>query len=172
MTNVLRILIVLLLAAIVQPVKMAFSKERDFGRLAKEIESHFHAKRTRIPLFGVMKPAIRVVRPSGAKSLEIAIFEDQNFSETDDKEFAEIAGKTLGPEWHPLVQVVSRRDGEQTFIYVRAGAGEYRLIIATLEPNEAVVMEMKMNCEELLKLIDSPEEMSKAGKRISEEDGE
>jgi hypothetical protein len=168
--RITRFLTLLFFAWFLQPPRTAWTEDRDFSRLVKEIESHFHAKRTHVPLFGTAKPLVRVAQPSGAKVLDIAIFEEQDFSASDNQEFAEVARKALGPDWHLMVQVVSHRDGEQTSIYVREHGNDYRLLIATLEPNEGVVLQVAMNPEDLLKLIDNPEEMGKAGKRISEED--
>ena len=168
--SISRFLTLLFFAWLLQPIKPACAEDRDFSRLVKEIESHFHVKRTHIPLFGTVKPLARVARPSGTKVLDMAIFEDQDFSASDNQQFAEVTRKALGPDWHLMVQVVSHRDGEQTSIFVREHGNDYRLLIATLEPSEGAVLEVAMNPEDLIKLIDNPEEMGKAGKRISEED--
>jgi hypothetical protein len=165
------ILALLLLAVLLQPARIDFAEDRDFSRLVREMESRFHAKRTHVPLFGVAKPAIKAVRP-GSKSLEMAIFEDQDFSILKSKEFVELAGKALGPDWHLLLQVVSRRDDEQTFIYVREAGDYYKLITATLEPNQAVLVEVKLNSNDLLKLIDDPEGMGKEVTSIEEDERE
>ena len=167
--RILRILILLFLAGLLQHARIDFAEDRDFSRLVKEMESRFHVKRMHVPLFGVAKPVFKVMRP-GNKSLEIAIFEDHDFSVVETREFAELAGKALGPEWHLMVQVVSRHDDEQTFVYVREAGDAYRLITVTLEPSEAVVVEVKMNSKDLLELIDDPDGMSKAGKRAAAED--
>jgi hypothetical protein len=159
--GIFRILASLFLGGLLQWATTASAEDRDFSRLVKEIELRFHAKRMHVPVFGLAKPILKVVPPSGAKSLEMAIFEDQDFSGIDSKAFAELAGNTLGPEWHLMIQVVSRRDGEQTLIYVREAGDQYRLIVATLEPNEAVLTEVKISSKDLFKLIDRPEEMDK-----------
>jgi hypothetical protein len=165
------ILMMVVLAGLLQPTRTDFAEDRDFNRLVKEMESRFHAKRIHVPLFGVAKPVIKVMRP-GSKSLETAIFEDQDFSAVDTKEFAELAGKALGPDWHLMVRVVSRRDGEQIFLYLRECRDYYKLITATLEPNEAVLVELKLNSKDLLELIDHPEEMGKAAKTEKEDESE
>jgi hypothetical protein len=149
---------------------MAWAEDRDFSRLVKEVESRFHVKRTQVPLFGVAKPVVKVARDSGTKVVDIAIFEQQTFNATDNTEFAEVARKALGKEWQPLVRVVSRGDGEQTFIYARENGDHCSLIIATLEASEAVLIQVTMNPQDLVRLIDNPDELGKAAKRISQED--
>jgi hypothetical protein len=168
--SVIRFLTLLFFAWLLQPIKPACAEDRDFSRLVKEIESHFHVKRTHVPLFGTVKPLARVAWPCVTKVLDMAIFEDQDFSASDNEQFAEVTRKALGPDWHLMVQVVSHRHGVQTSIYVRGQNNDCRLLIATLEPNEVVVLQAAMNPEDLLKLIDNREEMGKVGKRISEED--
>jgi len=168
-TDIPRIVILLIAAGLLQHTGSNLAEDRDFGHFVKEIESRFHVKRTHVPLLGVVKPSTKFMH-TGAKSLEVAIFEDQDFSEVDSKDFVEAASKALGPEWHALIQVVSRRDGEQTYIYVRDDSNSCRLIIATLEPREAVVTEVKISGKDLFRLIDHPDEMDQAGKRILEED--
>jgi len=166
-----KILMLLLPLGLLQPARIGFAEDRDFSRLVKEMESRFHAKRVHVPLFGVIKPVMKVMRP-GSKSLEMAIFEDQDFSAVDTKDFAELAGKALGPDWHLMVKVVSRRDGEQTFLYLRESGDHYKLITATLEPNEAVLVEVKLNSKDLLELIDDPEKKGKAAKAEKEDESE
>lgn len=167
--NIARSLILLIAAGLLQHTGSNLAEDRDFGHLVKEIEARFHLKRTHVPLLGAVKPSINFMH-TGGKSLEVAIFEDQDFSEVDSKDFLEVASKALGPEWHALLQVVSRRDGEQTYICVRGDSDPCRLIIATMEPKEVVLTEVKISAKDLFGLIDHPDEMDQAGKRILEED--
>jgi len=166
----LRFLSLLLFAGLIQPARTAYPEDRDFVRFVKVIESQFHVKRTHVPLLGAARAAEKLARTCGAKVLDIAIFEGRGFSGMDSTEFSEVADKALGREWYPLVRVVSHRDEEQTLIYSREIGEQYGLIIATLEPDEAVLIQVKMNSQDLFKFIDSPGEMGKAGKWSEEED--
>src|SRR6516162_7113612 len=91
-----RSLILLIAAGLLQHIGSNLAEDRDFGHLVKEIEARFHIKRTQVPLLGTVKPGIKFMH-TGGKSLEIAIFEDQNFSEVDSKDFLEVASGALGP---------------------------------------------------------------------------
>ncbi len=55
-------LMVVVLAGLLQPARRDFAEDRDFNRLVREVESRFHAKRMHVPLFGVAKPVIKVMR--------------------------------------------------------------------------------------------------------------
>jgi len=150
---------------------IGFAEDRDFNRLVKEVESRFNVKRTHVPLLGAARPAIRLMQP-GSKSLDMAIFEDQDFSLAKAKDFSELAGKALGPEWHQVVRVVSQPEGEQTFVYLRDAGDHCKLITATLEPREAVLVEVKLKSRDLLRFIDHPEEMGKAENGVEEHENE
>ena len=153
---------VLLLILLPSPARV-LAGDRDFNEVVKQIESHYHAKRTRIPLFGLMKPVLKIVRPGGAKTLDLAVFENQDFSRgTEDTEFETVIHQTLSQEWQPLVRVHSRRDGERTYIYARESAKDLKLMIMTLEQNEAVVMQLKVKPQDLVKWLEKPEVMGRA----------
>src|SRR2546427_705658 len=73
------------------------AEDPEFGLVVRQVESFFHVKRTHIPLLGFMKPVLWIARPGGAKSLEMAIFEDQDFSGgLDDPEFEKLIDKSVG----------------------------------------------------------------------------
>jgi hypothetical protein len=157
-TQVALLLIDFLLSA---PIVSA--ADQDFSRLVKEIESHFHVKRTHIALLGVAKPAVKLARSSSVKSLELAIFEEQDFSsDVDSTEFGSLIRKSLGQEWHSMVQVQSRRDNEQTYIFARDMGKDFKLLIVELEPNEAVVMLIRAKPADLVRWLDEPDQIGKA----------
>ena len=96
--------------------------------------------------------------------MEIAIFEDQDFSRgLDDPEFEKLINQSVGQNWQPLVRVHSRRDREQTTIYARDMGKNFKLMIITLEPSEAVVTQVKLSFQELIKCLENPERMGKRG---------
>ena len=140
------------------------AEDPEFGLVVRQVESYFHVKRTHIPLLGFMKPVLWIARPAGAKSLELAIFEDQDFSRgLDDPEFERLIDKSMGQSWQPLVRVHSRRDSEQTTIYAKDMGKNFKLMLITLEPTEAVVMQVKLSSQELIKCLENPERIGRKG---------
>jgi hypothetical protein len=140
------------------------AEDPEFGLVVRQVESYFHVKHAHIPLLGLMKPVLWIARPAGAKSLELAIFEDQDFSRgLDDPEFERLIDKSVGQSWQPLVRVHSRRDSEQTTIYAKDMGKNFKLMIITLEPSEAVVMQVKISSQELIKCLENPERMGRKG---------
>ncbi|PYV83981.1 MAG: hypothetical protein DMG05_25210 [Acidobacteria bacterium] len=157
-------LISIFIAALLLSSTPVSAEDPEFGLVVRQVESYFHVKRTHIPLLGFMKPVLWIARPAGAKSVEIAIFEDQDFSRgLDDPEFEKLINQSVGQNWQPLVRVHSRRDREQTTIYARDMGKNFKLMIITLEPSEAVVTQVKLSFQELIKCLENPERMGKRG---------
>jgi hypothetical protein len=146
----------------------ASAGDRDFAAVVQSVESNLGLHRTRIPLFGTVMFFVRVARPAGVKQLEMAIFEDANYSPPDAERFDALMRSAAGERWSPLVRVRSRRDDESTYIYVKPDGKEFKMIIATFERDEAVIMHLKAKPEALLDSLDEPEH---AGKRLGGERG-
>jgi hypothetical protein len=131
------------------------ARDNEFGLLVRHVESYYHAKRSHRFLIGFAGLVIRVWRPYGVKGFRMALFENQDLSAArsdDDLPAAIRAGLRDG--WQPLVRAYSRRNAERTVIFARPAGTDIQLLIATVEPGEAVVMQMKLNPDKLSESID------------------
>lgn len=135
--------------------------DADFNALVRGIESHYGTKRLHIPLFGVAKLFVRVARPEGVKQLDLAIFEEIHYARPDEQEFDELVRKAVGERWRPMVRVRSRADNEWTYIYAQEAGGDVRMLIATFEPSEAVVIQYRVSTRTLLAMLDHPDRIGK-----------
>lgn len=136
------------------------ARDNEFGALVKHIESHYRAKRTRLPFLGLAGLIVKVVHPAGVKGFKLAVFEDQDFSRgVEDSTFESVMSRALGNRWQPLVRVYSRKTGERTYIYAKESGKDLELMVATLEAREAVVMQVKLNPETLAKWLEKPDQM-------------
>lgn len=149
-------------------VPAASAGDRDFNAVVRGVESNLGIRRTRIPLFGTMMFFVKVARPGGVKQLEMAIFDEVKYSPPDEARFDELMRSAVGDRWSPMVRVRSRRDHEWTYIYVRPDGRDFKMIIATFERDEAVLMHLKVKPEALLDSLDEPEH---AGRRLGGERG-
>jgi hypothetical protein len=129
---------------------------RDFEQAVKSFQLHCRCKPTQVPLWGFVKPMFKMAPKAGTKALDVAIFEDQDFSSLNTAELADVVGKTLEPGWQPIICVQSRRDAEQTRIYAKAHGEDLRLMILTLERGEAVIMEARLSPGTLCKWLENP----------------
>ena len=136
-------------------------KGKGFNDVVKHLEKNYGAKKTKIPMLGLAKFAIWMVRPAGVKGFKLAVFEDQNFvSRTETSSFAQAMRQSFSKEWSPLVQISSKRDGtSHTFIYIRQTKKDVEFALASLQENEAVVLQAKFNPDAAAKFLENPKIM-------------
>jgi len=138
-----------------------FARDHEFRAVVREIEAHYHARRSARFAMWLAGAAVRVTRPEGVKSLKIAVFEDQNFSAVaDDADFENVIRGALENAWQPLARVWSNRSGERSHVYARESGGDIGLFIVSIEPDEAVVMEVKISQEKFATMLDEPRDIA------------
>ncbi|HZS08281.1 MAG TPA: hypothetical protein VFD58_25835 [Blastocatellia bacterium] len=136
------------------------AKDKGFDSIVRHIETHYRARRTRIPFLGLAGFAVKIIRPAGVKSLKLAVFEDQDFSDAvGDTKFEEVMRGALEQQWQPLVRVNSRRGGERVYIFSKANKDDVELMIVTLEQHEAVALQVRINPDRLMKFINDHDEV-------------
>lgn len=151
---------------------VAEAKGDDFGAVVKTIEQFYHVKHEGIPFLARagIKTATTVARISGgqrkqlaeAGSVKVAYFEDQDFNGLGSyTAFRAAIGATLVPNWSPLIQTASPRDREQTYIFLREAGEKFHVLVVTIEPREACVVQVTLSPENLAKLMRDPDEMGK-----------
>ncbi len=155
--------VLILTLALLLPAVTVAAKEKGFKAIVKHLESTYQAKRRRIPMLGLARFVVKIVRPAGVKDLQIAIFEDQDFSSHLPGASLDTAiQNALTAEWKPLLRVRSQRgEREQVYVYAKASGKEIKVMVVSLEPREAVVVEAKTNPEAVMKYLDKPETFGK-----------
>jgi hypothetical protein len=134
----------MVLACVAAPPQAAASD--DFGRIVHYIETQYHVHRQHRWVMGIAGFVVKVSHFSGVKSLKGAIFENQPFLNAGgDTRFDEVVRQALDSGWQPMVQTWDRHTGERTFIYAQAAGKDMKVLLVTLEPNEAVVLQLKLN---------------------------
>lgn len=136
--------------------------ESEFDHVVRAIEVHYHTKRTHIPFLGLANVFVKVARPAGASEFKLAIFEDlDSIGDRDDRELDQFMRELSSSRLHPLVRVHSHRDRESVYIFAGDDFGkETRMLIATFQRDQATVIQVKVDMNELLKWIGSPEDAS------------
>jgi len=127
---------------------------------SSHIESHYHVRHNHGFLMAVAGLVVNVSHV-GVKGVRTAIFDDQQLIGSSDREFDEVMRKTLKGGWQPVVRHYSRRSGECTYIYARTEGKELKVLVANLEPNEAVVFEARINPKKLEEFINEHSSPSK-----------
>jgi hypothetical protein len=164
--------LVAVVAALCLP-QVTGAKSDGFNDAVKMIEQFYHVKHQSIPLLARagMKAARTAAQIKGgdykrlaeAGSVRVAFFEDQNFdSRGQIATFKASMQTTLEREWSPLVQTLTPKDEEQTYIYLRDDGGKFHLLVVTIERHEATVVEATVAPGVLAQLMKDPNEMGKA----------
>jgi hypothetical protein len=91
----------------------------------------------------------------GVKNFKAAIFENQNFMNTDaDGKIDDIARHAIQDGWQPVVQSFSHRSGEHNYVFARPEGKDLKLLILNLERNEANVIQVKVDPKKLDQFLD------------------
>jgi hypothetical protein len=129
------------------PVLLAAS---EFDTLVREFSRQTGSEQTHIPFFGLARFVVAVSHPAGTSDLKLAVFEHPNVLPRD---FGRVTDRAVGDAWKRIVRVQSRK-GESTSIYTREEGSRLRVLIATVDYENATFIEMRIKPQELMKFVD------------------
>ncbi|HXD31916.1 MAG TPA: hypothetical protein VN643_12420 [Pyrinomonadaceae bacterium] len=169
----LTFLIVLTLALLSRMSAGANAKSDDFGAVVKAIEQFYGVKHQSIPFLARagMKAATAAAKIRGgqykriaeAGSVKIAFFQDQDFdSRGSIANFKNTLMSAVSATWTPLVQTLSPKDEEQTYVFIRDAGQKINVLVVTLTRREGTVVQVNVSPNTLALLMQSPEDMGKA----------
>lgn len=133
----------------------AGARADDFDAVVRNVRAVCGGKKVRIPFLGLAGFATKIVRPAGVKSFKLAVFEDLRRT-GDAAGLGASIGQSLGPEWRALVRIRSGGGAEQTHVYVREAGDNLRLMIVTLDGEQATVIRAKVNPSALARFARDP----------------
>jgi hypothetical protein len=128
--------------------------ERGFDDIVRAISEQLHTRPLHIPFFGLVNLATSVAHPAGVKHIDLAVFENLDLDEHATLRVAE-AIRSADQRWKPFIRVRSRNHGheETVMVYMADVSSDTRrdcnLLVITLGPEEATVVELKLNPEGL-----------------------
>jgi hypothetical protein len=147
----------------------------DFNSVVKMIEHFYRVKHQGIPFLARtgMKVATTAARIKGgeakriaeAGSVKLAVFEDQAF-DGDFTRFRTSLNDALNENWIPLIQTLSAKDQEQTYIFLRSAGEKFNVLVITIADRDATVVQVTVSPKNLAVLMRDPEG---TGKAITEE---
>jgi hypothetical protein len=148
----------LVTAAFLMPAQNAFARD-DFGKIVHHIEANYHVHRQHRWVMGLAGFTVKFWHVAGVKSLKGAIFENQPFvNAASDTRFDEVVRAAMDSGWQPLVQSWDRHSGERTYIYAQEVSSkkgsDMKLLVVSLESNEAVVLQVKVDPRKLNDFIE------------------
>ncbi len=122
----------------------------DFDWLVREFSRESGARQVQVPFLGFARFIVAVGHPAGATGMRLALFERGNLGSP---RFSYLTDSTVGPSWSPIIRVRSKR-GESTNIYVRPEGKQLRLLITSLDKEDATFVEVRLKPKALLKFVD------------------
>lgn len=126
----------------------------DFGRIVHHIETQYHVHRNYRFLMSFAGVVVKCTHVGGVKAFKAAIFENQHLSGTElDARLDELVVQCGRSGWQPLVKSLSRRSGEHNYIYAQGSGNNLRLLVVSVEPDEAVVLQVKIDPAKLSDFI-------------------
>jgi hypothetical protein len=134
--------------------------DREFKEIVSAISDEFHTRPVHIPLFGLVNMVTFVARPAGTKHIDLAVFENLGNHDRSGRELAQAVRSAVGAGWKPFVQVWSHHGGQEetVLVYMRMEGHDCKLLVTSIEPNEATVVQLKLNPDTLQKWLVSPRE--------------
>jgi hypothetical protein len=144
----------LMLAGLFATAPNAFGRD-DFGKIVHHIEVNYHVHRQHRWVMGLAGFTVKFWHIAGVKSFKGAIFENQPFvNAASDTRFDQVVRAAMDSGWQPLVQTWDRHTGERTYIYAQDLGKDMKVLVANLESNEAVVLQVKVDPKKLNDFIE------------------
>jgi hypothetical protein len=152
-------------------VSTSFARDNEFHGVVAAIERHYGVRHTHIPLLGF---AMLFARPEGVSGFKLATFEGFHVSPAQaDDDVRQVIEGSLGEGWHLFVRTHSRENGENTLIYANLSEGKFKMLIVSLEPGEATIVEMNLSDRAIKKWMEEPKESAKGqsnhGRQLAED---
>ena len=170
-----KIFIAIVLVVFTTAASVVQAKDDDFKSVVKMIEQFYGVKHIGIPFLAKagMKVATTAARIKGgqakriaeAGSIKLAVFENQDFDGDFTKFRASLNG-ALTETWIPVIQTLSGKTEEQMYIFLRSAGEKFNVLVITIEPREATVVQVTLSPANLARLMKDPEG---TGKAITEE---
>jgi len=158
LTRVLITLTVISLAPVV-----ALGGDESFSSVVKHLKKNYNAKQQ--GFFGAMmiaRFAVKVIKPAGVKNFKMVYLKDLDFSHGEPPErghFHAFIRDTIDPRWTPLVQYSSAREHQWSYVYVTRENEDVKLLVVTLQQQNAVVLQTKFSPARLVEFMNNPQIM-------------
>ncbi|HKC64742.1 MAG TPA: hypothetical protein VKB86_13960 [Pyrinomonadaceae bacterium] len=134
----------------------ACASDPEFDAITNHLKLHYNARRVHIPFLGLANFFVHVVHPAGVKSFKVAVFENLNFTaDKPDSGLSQVMRSALSTDWQPMVRA-SSREGEQVYVYARSDGANIKMMVVTVDRDEAVVARFKFSPEKLSEFLNNP----------------
>ena len=133
----------------------AAARDREFHEIVNRVADAYHKRPMR--MMGLVSFVARPFMPAGVSGFKLAVFDGVDPAlQPNGGDFDGFMQGVAGPSYHPFVRVHSKRDGEQTYIYLREAKDASEMLIVTLDASDAVVLKVRVKPEAMKEWMDDP----------------
>ena len=142
---------------------VALGGDESFSSIVKHIKTNYNAKQQ--GFFGAMtlaRLAVKVIKPAGVKSFKLALLRDLDYSRgaaPADGSFHSFIQSKIDACWTPLVEYSAPRERQWTYVYVTREKEDIKILVVTLQRQDAVVLQTKFSPEKLAEFMNNPQIM-------------
>ena len=129
---------------------------KEYEAVVKHLKTRYKAKKVNLLFMWLARAAVNIAKPAGVKSFSLTVFQDLKFSaKTIDSEMQGIMKHAYGPEWSPIFHVRSR-EGQQAYLYMREAGVNVKLVLVTIDKENAAVIRATFSPDRLADFINDP----------------
>ncbi len=137
-------------------VPNATAKGNEYDAVCNHLKTKYQAKKVKIPFMWVARAFVGVFRPAGVKSFKVTIFKNLQFSpETLNEEMKLTMRDSFSSDWTPILRVRSAK-GEQVYMNMRESGNNVKVLLVSIQKDEAVVVRAKFNPDKLVAFMENP----------------
>lgn len=134
----------------------AFAKGNEFDKVCDHLEERYEAKKVKIPFQWLARAAVGIVKPAGVKSFKVTVYRDLKFTrESLDTEMRWVMSEAFDTNWTPILRVISK-NGEQVYMNMREYKDNVKVLLVSINRDEAVVVRAKFDPDKLAEFIENP----------------
>lgn len=131
------------------------AKPDPYKLMVNHLKKRYNAKQMRLPfVIGLASFGARIYTRGAVKGLKVAIFKEQNFTETIKDPGFESIFRTFDASWTPMIRSYSRKQLQRTYLYAKEVGKDFQIMVAALQPDNAVVLTVKLNPAALARFIE------------------
>jgi hypothetical protein len=147
--------IALLLVSVTATAADKQDRPDDFKTIVKRVEQHYGKAHMKVPMMGLVSFASHFTRPIGASDFKLAIIEGIGVRDEALPEF------NPGPEWRAVIRTTSRHGDHMVMFGRDEGGHAIRTLLVTVDNDEAVVMEMRLDPTHFAKMLSDRSQIDK-----------
>jgi len=135
----------------------AFAGDDPYGRLVKNLETNYHARRISVPFLGLANFVLKFWHPAGVKSVKLSVFNDLAPAGEATGPSFDAALRAAASDWRPMVRVYSQAEQQWVYVYLLEEGKDVKILVATHSRREGVIAQVKFDPDKLAEFIQNPQ---------------